>query len=126
MAITVLIVDDDEQFRRVVNDLLKARPEVNVVGEAGDGVAACRLAGSLRSDIVLMDLAMPHMNGLQATRRIKADRPDTKVIIVSLYGEENGYQKAAEESGADALLSKRSLALTLLPTIKALAGEGRV
>ncbi|HKZ85783.1 MAG TPA: response regulator transcription factor [Anaerolineae bacterium] len=116
----ILIVDDDQGFRRVVKRLLEAERELSVVGEAGDGEEAVRLARELRSDVVLMDIAMPRLDGLEATRRIKAEQSDAKVIILTIHGEE-GYRRAAGASGADAFLLKKTLLTELLPTIRGIA-----
>jgi DNA-binding NarL/FixJ family response regulator len=90
-----------------------------VVGEAEDGAEAIRLAQALQPDIVLLDLAMPRVNGLEALRRIKAERPETKVIIVTVHAED-AYRQEAEDSGADAFLLKKTLMTNLLPTIQRL------
>ena len=79
-----------------------------MVGEAEDGAEAIRLVHLLRPDIVLMDLVMPGVNGLEALRRIKAERPETKVIIMTVHTED-AYRRAAEASGADAFLLKKTL-----------------
>jgi len=87
MPITALIVDDDLTFRRAVKQLLESAPEVRVVGEATDGEEALQLAQTLRPDVVLMDITMPRMDGLEATRRIKAERPEVKVIVLTVHNE---------------------------------------
>lgn len=116
MPIATLIVDDDLTFRRVVRQLLERAPEVSVVGEATDGEEALQLTQTLRPDVVLMDIAMPRLDGLEATRRIKAERPEVKVIILTVHNEE-AYRKTACERGADAFLAKKTVGSQLLPTI---------
>lgn len=117
MRTTILIVDDHARLRALIRRLAAQEPDLDVVGEAEDGAEAIRLTHKLRPDIVLLDLVMPRVNGLEAMRRIKAERPETKVIIVTVHTEE-AYQRAAEASGADAFLLKKTLMTVLLPTIR--------
>ncbi|MBI2884309.1 MAG: response regulator transcription factor [Candidatus Methylomirabilis oxyfera] len=116
MPINALIVDDDRAFRRVVRRLLEQAGDISVVGEAGDGEEAVELTQQLQPDVVLMDVAMPRVDGFEATRRIKAKRPQTKVIILTVH-EEAVYRRAAGGSGADNFLIKKTLATKLLPAI---------
>lgn len=116
MPITTLIVDDDLAFRRAVKQLLESVPEVSVVGGATDGEEAIRLTQELRPDLVLMDITMPRMDGLEATQRIKAEQPEVKVIVLTVHQEEV-YRKTAYERGADAFLTKKTVGTQLLPTI---------
>jgi DNA-binding NarL/FixJ family response regulator len=117
-ALTVLIADDDPGFRRLVKRVLEEeKAEARVIAEAGDGEEAIRLARALRPDVVLMDIAMPRLGGLEAVRRTKADLPETKIIVVTIHGEE-AYRKAAEDSGADAFVLKKTLSTELVPAIR--------
>lgn len=104
----VLVADDDAKFRGLVKRLLEGKPEVVVVGEAGDGEEAVRLAQQLEADMVVMDVSMPRLDGLQATRRILAERPQTKVILLTVHDEE-AYRLAGIESGAEAFIVKKNL-----------------
>jgi DNA-binding NarL/FixJ family response regulator len=112
MAVTILIVDDNAQFRVLLRDLVAAESDLQVVGEAADGAEAIHLALELRPDIMLLDLVMPQINGLEVLKRIKAERPEIKVIIVTMHTEE-AYRQAAEASGADAFLLKKTLGTAL-------------
>ena len=116
MGTTIVIVDDNAQVRALMREITAQEPDFQVVGEAEDGAEAIRLAQALRPDLILLDLVMPRINGLEALRRIKAARPETKVIIVTVH-DEDAYRQAAEASGADAFLLKKTLVAVLLPTI---------
>jgi len=118
MLVTILIADDNQVFRGEIKRLLEGAQEVTVA-EAEDGEEALRLAQELRPEVVLMDIVMPRIDGLEATRRIKAVQPETKVIILTIHDEEL-YRKAARESSADAFLLKKTVMAELIPTIGAL------
>jgi two-component system, NarL family, response regulator len=122
MGASILIVDDHAQFRALIRGIAAQEPDLQVVGEAEDGVEAIRLTHELRPDIVLLDLVMPRVNGLEALQRIKAERPEIKVIIVTAHSED-AYRRAAEEGGADAFLVKKTLRTVLLPTIRRMGGS---
>ncbi|MFH0992064.1 MAG: response regulator transcription factor [bacterium] len=104
----ILIVDDHEDFRKTVEGFLKKFPTVEVVGEASDGEEAIQKVESLMPDIVLMDIAMPHCSGLEATRLIKQKWPNVKVIITTTF-EYPIYKFQATEVKADDYILKRSL-----------------
>ena len=121
MAVTVLIVDDNAQFRALLREIVAEEPALHVVGEAVDGAEAMRLAQELRPDILLLDLGMPRVNGLEVLQWSKAERPEIKVIIVTVHTED-AYRQAAAAAGADAFLLKRTLRTDLLPTLQRLRG----
>lgn len=104
-AMNVLIADDDPGFRGALKRLLGAQPNVQTVWEAKDGEEAVQLARAFRPDLVLMDLAMPRIDGLEATRMIKAKQPDVRVIVCSVHNE-SIYRRAADADGADAFVPK--------------------
>ena len=117
MEATILVADDNPRLRALIRRISAQQPDLRIVGEAGDGAEAIRLAHELRPDIMLIDMVMPRVNGLEAMQQIKAERPETKVIIMTVHTED-AYRRAAEDSGADAFLLKRTLMTTLLPTIR--------
>lgn len=102
-AMNVLIVDDDRASREGLRELFELRPNITVIGEAMNGEEAVTLADSLHPDLVVMDVQMPRMDGLEATRQIKQRTPDIRVILLTMYRE---YRAAALRSGADAFLVK--------------------
>ena len=122
MVATILIVDDNARLRALMRGIAAQEPDFQVVGAAEDGAEAIRMAQALQPDIVLLDLAMPRVNGLEALRRIKTARPETTVIIVTVHAED-AYRQAAEDSGADAFLLKKTLMTALLPTIRRMRGS---
>lgn len=105
MAIRVLLADDHELFLQGLRALLEKEPGLEVIGEAGDGRAAVRLARERAPDVVLMDVAMPAMNGVEATRRILAERPATKVLCLSMHADRQ-FVSAVLEAGAVGYLLK--------------------
>ena len=122
MAVTVLIVDDNAQFRTLLREIVAKEPELHVVSEAADGAEAMRLALELRPNIMLLDLGMPRVNGLEVLQWSKAEHPEIKVIIVTVHTED-AYRQTAEAGGADAFLLKRTLGTDLLPTLQRLRGS---
>jgi len=119
MGATIVIADDNLRLRALIRRLFAREPDLEVVGEAANGADAIRMAHELRPDIIVMDLVLPEVTGLEAMQRIKVDRPATKVIITSVHSE-SAYLRAAEAGGTDAFLIKRTLMTTLIPTIRRL------
>lgn len=103
--ITVLIADDEALVRDGIRAILDTEPDLEVIGEARDGQEAVRLAADLGPDVVLVDVRMPLMDGLEATRRILAQGPDTKVIVLTTF-DRNEYVYRAVKAGASAFLLK--------------------
>jgi DNA-binding NarL/FixJ family response regulator len=81
----ILLVDDHPLVRRAVRDILEREPDLEVVGEAGDGLQAVELTGQYDPDIVIMDISMPRMNGVEATKQIKASNPQVAVLILTVH-----------------------------------------
>jgi DNA-binding NarL/FixJ family response regulator len=121
--ITVLLVDDHSLVRRGFRRMLEDEADMKVVGEAGDGEQAIRLAKELRPKVVVMDCALPGMNGLQATRGILEDLPETGVLMLSMHTESTWVRQAIE-AGAKGYVLKNALELDLGAAIrKVAAGE---
>lgn len=114
--IRVLVVDDMPCVRRAIRSLLAEDPAVEVVGEAADGSEALRSAADLRPDVVLMDIAMPGMDGLAATRRLTSLPHPPRVLVMTEHDGDR-YTQSALEAGAGAFLQKRELTERLLRTV---------
>jgi DNA-binding NarL/FixJ family response regulator len=122
-VIRVLLVDDHAMVRRGMRDFLGLHEDIEVVGEAGDGTEAIEQANALRPDIVVMDLMMPGVDGIEATARIKAELPEVEIIAITSFIEE-ARVVAAIEAGASGFLLKDAEAEELAAAIRsAAAGE---
>ena len=121
--ITVLLVDDHSLVRRGFRRMLEDEPDMQVVGEAGEGEEAIKLATQLHPQVVVMDCALPAMNGLEATRQILAHLPDTAVLMLSMHTESTWVRQAIA-AGAKGYVLKNALDLELGAAIrKVAAGE---
>jgi DNA-binding NarL/FixJ family response regulator len=121
--ITVLLVDDHSLVRRGFRRMLEDETDMEVVGEAGNGEESVKLAKELQPQVVVMDCALPGMNGLQATREIINDSPETAVLMLSMHTE-NTWVRQAIEAGARGYVLKNALDLELGAAIrKVAAGE---
>ena len=118
--IRVLVADDHTILRQGLRALLCRQDDMQVVGEAADGREAVNLCESESADVVLMDIAMAGMNGIEATRRITADHPSTKVAILSMHSDES-YVRRALKAGALAYLLKDSAQDDIVSAIRSVA-----
>lgn len=125
-AVRVLIADDHRLIREGLRAILKTKEGIEVVGEAEDGAAAVELALRLRPDVILMDISMPRMNGVEATRLIKRDLPRVGIIVLTIYADE-AYIVDSLKAGATGYLLKDSDSAEILKAIRAVArGESLI
>jgi DNA-binding NarL/FixJ family response regulator len=123
-AVRILVVDDHDEFREGLEAMLRAADGVEVVGSAADGARAVDLAVGLQPDVVLMDLQMPRLNGVEATARIVASSPHISVVVLSMMDDEDSVF-AAVRAGARGYLLKGARRQEILRAIEA-AGSGEV
>ena len=118
--ITVLLVDDHSLVRRGFRRMLEDEADIEVIGEAGDGEESVKLAKKLRPQVVVMDCALPGMNGLDATRQIIDQSPETSVLMLSMHSESTWVRQAIE-AGAKGYVLKNAMDLELGPAIRRIA-----
>jgi len=117
VKIRVLLTDDHTLFRQGIRTLLSAEPDLEVVGEAANAFEAVTMAQQLHPDVVLMDIGMSGMSSFEATRQIRKERPDTKVVFLSMYDDEE-YLAECVEIGASGYILKDSPVDQLLTSIR--------
>ena len=120
---TVVIADDHKIVRMGLAALLSAERDLQLVGEAEDGIEAVRLASSLRPDVVVMDLMMPRMDGVEAMQQILAAAPETKILILTSYGTSNALGQAIDAGAAGALMKTADDAQIVSVIRRIAAGE---
>ena len=115
--IRILLADDHTLFRQGVRTLLASETDMEVVGEAADGSAAAERAAELKPDVVLLDIGMPGPSSFETTRQIKRNRPETKVLFLTMYDDED-YLLEGMEVGANGYVLKDSPALQLVAAVR--------
>jgi DNA-binding NarL/FixJ family response regulator len=120
--IKVMIVDDNEVVREGLKSILEPQVDIDVIGEAVDGLDAVTKAEKLNPDVILMDAHMPGIDGTEATRRIKISLPDVKVLFLTVYGD---YVGSALDAGANWYLTKDCRRQDLMEAIRVLARSTR-
>jgi len=118
--VRILIVDDQELFREGLHTLLALQPDLQVVGEARNGEDALRLAGALKPDVILMDLRMPVLNGVAATRQLKRTQPEIKVIVLTTFDDDEDVFEGLR-AGAVGYLLKDVASEQVVEAIRAVA-----
>ena len=118
----VLLADDHRIVREGLKSLLEAQDDMQVVAEAGDGRQALELAAQHVPDVIVMDVAMPQLNGIEATRKIVSDQPDTKVVALSMHADRR-YVAEALKAGASAYLIKDGAFDELVSAIRAVVAN---
>lgn len=122
-ALRLVIVDDSNVARDAIAALVNQLPGMTVVGLACDGVQGVTMSRQMRPDVVLMDLNMPVMGGIEATRQVKAEAPSPAVLVVTQF-EEEALRQAAKDAGADAVLFKGELSGSLEAAIRGVVAKG--
>ncbi len=115
--IRIVLVDDHTLFRQGIRTLLSAEPDIEIVGEAGNAADAVTVAGQARPDVILMDIGMNGMSSFEATRQIRKERPETRVIFLSMYDDED-YLAECVDIGANGYVLKESPADQLLTAVR--------
>jgi DNA-binding NarL/FixJ family response regulator len=124
MKVRVLIAEDHETVREGLKLILGGQSDIEVVGEAGDGVTAVERAQELLPDVVLMDISMPRLNGLKATKKLKESCPNVKVIAITRH-KDDGYLQQILSVGASGYVLKQSSSPELLHAIRSVAAGGK-
>jgi two-component system, NarL family, response regulator NreC len=120
-AINILLADDHAIVRQGLKLILSANPDLHVAGEAANGREAVDLARKLKPDIVLMDVAMPELNGIEATRQMIADNPRTRVLVLSMH-KEAVYVREILRAGARGYILKDAIDTELVAAVRSVAG----
>ncbi|WP_439626662.1 response regulator [Gemmata sp.] len=123
-VIRILLADDHPVVREGLKGLLAGEPDMAVVGVAEDGPTAVTLAGQLDPDVAVVDVSMPGLNGAQVATRLRAERPDLRVLALTVH-EDVGYLRLLLGAGASGYVLKRTAAAELVRAVRVVAGGGR-
>lgn len=123
MAYDILLVDDHQMMRDGLRAILDRTAEFRVVGEAGSGTEAVQFCKKSRPDLVVMDIGLPGLNGIEATIELLRHSPQTRVVILSIYNDENSVVSAFR-SGARAFVLKRASSADLIDALRTVARGG--
>jgi DNA-binding NarL/FixJ family response regulator len=124
-SIELMVAEDSLAFREGLRDLFGATADIHLTGEAVNGLEACSLAKRLQPDVILMDLHMPELNGIEATRRILASSPHIAVLVLTMYDDDESVF-AAMRAGARGYLLKGALKAEILQAIRSVAAGGAI
>src|SRR5687768_3062535 len=122
-VLRIVLADDHIVMREGLRSLINAQPDMEVVGEASDGRVALVKAREFRPDVVVMDVSMPELNGIQATEQLKRERPEVKVLALTAY-DDSGYLRQLLEAGASGYVLKKVAAEELIKAIRVVAAGG--
>jgi len=115
--LTVLVVDDYEPFRRLIRSKLESGPDLQVIGEASDGLEAVEKAQALKPDLILLDIGLPGLNGIEAAHRISRLNPAATILFVSQISDADVVQEALS-NGAKGYVWKQDAGMDLLPAVE--------
>ena len=116
-SLRIVIVDDNDEFRSELSQYIKHQPRVKIVGEGKDGREAMSLAQTLRPDVILLDISMPGISGIEAAKKIKELSPFSKIIFITIH-EEKTYHTLASMIGVDGFICKSNLKQELPSILK--------
>jgi len=120
----IVLADDHVLFRQGIRNILERRPELAVVAEAGDGLELLEMMKKIGADLVIMDISMPHLRGLEALREIRKSHPDLRVLFLTMH-KELEYMRAAIQAGAEGYLLKEDADTDLFKAIESIRKGGR-
>lgn len=123
-TINIIVAEDHTIVREGMRALLEPEEDIKIIGEAADGRATVKMAKELVPDVIVMDIAMPLLNGIEATRQILRDRPDTKILILTAHSDE-AYVEKVMELGAKGYLTKQSSSHLLAESIRGIFHGGK-